>query len=100
MFSPEKELTPDLKAWWDTETGKHHAHDPFASQTATGSVFDLQATVDSIRVVRALLVFEKRLPFKIPTTVIRAGGYDSFDDMATDLLSKVKTIFNKKSQLC
>ena len=59
-------------------------------------MFDLQPTVDSIRIVRALLVFEKHLPFKIPTTVIRAGGYDSFDDMATDLLSKVKAIFNKK----
>jgi hypothetical protein len=95
---PEKDIIRSLRAWWDTETGISGANDPFAApEKADGSVFSIQPAMESLRIVNALVVIEKCVNFKVPVTVIKKGGYGCFDEMAADLVYKVRVLFDKKA---
>jgi hypothetical protein len=56
---------------------------------------DALPVVDSLAVAEALVVIEQYLPFEVHPTVIRPGGYDSFEDMTQDLLPKLQVLMNK-----
>ena len=93
---PRQAIMQELQAWWDDETGAGAAKDPFADPPVRGgSVLDLQPAVDSLRIVTALVIIEKRLGFKVPVNVIQRGGYDSFEEMIADLVPKVQTLYEK-----
>lgn len=89
----QKALLADLKTWWDEQAGKD---DPFAPPKAPpGTIIDALPVVDSLAVVEALVVIDQHLPFEVHPTVIRPGGYDSFEDMTQDLLPKLQALMDK-----
>ena len=88
-----KVLLAELKAWWDEQVGQD---DPFAPpKPPPGTIMDVLPEVDSLAVVTALIVMEKYLPCEVPPTVIRPGGYHSFEDMTTDMLPKLQGLIDK-----
>lgn len=91
-------LIKDLQDWWSDHVGGG-PDDPFAdpAPTATGTIFDVIPVIDSLGVVTGLLTFEKHVGFKVPPRIIRRGGYNSFDDMVSDLLPKVYALVAKKT---
>jgi len=75
----KKALLADLKTWWDAQVGKD---DPFAlPKPPPGTIMDVLPNIDSLATVEALVVMEKHLPCEVPPTVIRPGGYHSFEDL-------------------
>jgi hypothetical protein len=93
MGFDEKALLADLKTWWDEQVGKD---DPFAPpKPPPGTIMDTLPVMDSLAVVEALVVIDKYLPFEVHPTVIRPGGYDSFQDLTQDLLPKLQVLMDK-----
>lgn len=94
---PGQVVIRELQTWWDDEMGAGAAKDPFADPPVRGgSVLDLQPAVDSLRIVAALVIIEKHLGFKAPVNVIQQGGYDSFEEMAADLVPKVQSLYEQR----
>lgn len=94
----EDQLVNDLRQWWDEEVAG--ADDPFAEQPpttdpSTGTIYELQPAVDSLGVVRRLALIDKHVGFRIPPDVVRRGGYQSFEDMITDLVPKIRDLYTK-----
>jgi hypothetical protein len=89
----KKALIADLKTWWDEEVGEDNPLAP--APTAPGTIMDLLPILDSLATVQALVVIEKHLAFEVPPTVIRPGGYHSFDDMTQDMLPKLQALVEK-----
>lgn len=92
----EKALSADLRAWWDGEVGG--ADDPFADPkpAASGTIFDVLPAIDSLGCVNGLLTIEKQVGFEVPSRILRRGGYSSFEDMASDLLPKVRAMVERR----
>lgn len=89
----ETALLADLKAWWDEQVGKD---DPFAPpKPPPGTIMDVLPEVDSLAVVTALIVMEGHLPCEVPPSVIRPGGYHSFEDMTQDMMPKLHGLIDK-----
>lgn len=93
----ENALADDLRAWWDREVGG--ADDPFADpKPPSGTIFDVLPAIDSLGAVSGLLTIEKHVGFEVPSRLIRHGGYSSFEDMASDLLPKVRVMVDRHRQ--
>ncbi len=92
----EKSLTADLRTWWDGEVGGED--DPFAGPkpAASGTIFDVLPAIDSLGCVNGLLTIEKHVGFDVPSRILRRGGYSSFEDMASDLLPKVRAMVERR----
>ena len=91
----EQKLLAELQGWWDEQLGNG---DPFAApKPPSGTILDAVPLVDSLAVVEALVLIDKYLPFTVHPTVIRPGGYDSFEDMITDLLPKLQALMQEHS---
>jgi hypothetical protein len=89
----KKALLAEMKAWWDEQVGKD---DPFAlPKPPPGTIMDVLPAVDSLATVTALIVMEKYLPCEVPPSVIRPGGYQSFEDMTQDMLPKLNGLIDK-----
>lgn len=89
----EQALLAELKTWWDEQVGKD---DPFAPpKPAAGTIMDVLPVMDSLATVEALVLIEKYLPFEVPPSVIRPGGYHGFDDMTQDMLPKLQALVDK-----
>jgi hypothetical protein len=89
----EQALLADLKTWWDEQVGKD---DPFAPpKSPAGTIMDVLPVIDSLATVEALVLIEKYLPFEVPTSVIRPGGYHGYDDMTQDMLPKLQALVDK-----
>lgn len=88
----ESALLRDLQIWWAEEVGER---DPFATPKPTTTGLEQSIEVDSLAMVSVLMVLEKHLPCQMPSSAIRPGGYLGFDDMAQDLLPKVKALLRK-----
>jgi hypothetical protein len=56
---------------------------------------DVLPVMDSLATVEALVLIEKYLPFEVPPSVIRPGGYHGFDDMTQDMLPKLQALVQK-----
>lgn len=86
-----------LRAWWGSEVAG--VDDPFADpKPPSGTIFDVLPTIDSFDALDALLTIEKRVGFELPPRIIRWGGYDSLDDMMSDLLPKVLAMVERHRQ--
>jgi len=88
----ESAVLGDLQSWWADEVGER---DPFAVPMPAMGVLDRPIEVDSLAAASVLMVLEKHVPCRMPVSVIRPGGYRGFDDMAQDLLPKVKALLRK-----
>jgi hypothetical protein len=89
----DKALLADLKTWWDEQVGKD---DPFAPPPPPpGTIMDVLPEVDSLATVTALIVMEQHLPCEVPPSVIRPGGYHSFEDMTQDMMPKLQGLIEK-----
>ncbi|OMI16986.1 hypothetical protein [Leptospira weilii] len=90
----EISLTEDLKKWWDEEQGTWDStldeknSNSGNSNEGDDSVWDSMPTYDSKTVARSSPVFEKHLGEPLDVSLIRPGGYDSFDEMVDDLIPK------------
>ncbi len=95
----ESALSADLRTWWDGEVGG--ADDPFADPKpkVSGTIFDVLPAIDSLGCVNGLLTIEKHVGFEVPSCILRRGGYNSFDDMALDLLPKVRAMVEGRRPL-
>lgn len=60
------------------------------------SSFGPQPTIDSLVCVEVLVELESKvIPFPLPESLIRAGGYDSVDEVVMDLLPRIKARWDK-----
>ena len=50
----------------------------------------VQLEIDSLTVVEVLCAIEEVTEFEIPDEVVRAGGYDTVDQVVADLMPKVE----------
>ncbi len=89
----EVELLRDLRKWWEEEVG---AKDPFAQPKRADTIYDLQPEIDSLAVVACLVIIEKHVGFEVSPTLIRRGGYRSFEDMVADLFPKIRALAKKQ----
>lgn len=93
----ETDLVADMKAWWDDEVASDS--DPFAvAKPATGTIFDALPAIDSLGAINVLLTIEKHVGFEVTARIIRPGGYNSFDEMASDLTSKARALAEKRAR--
>jgi hypothetical protein len=49
-----------------------------------------QPVIDSLVVVEVLLELETNVPFDLPESLVRAGGYDSVDEVVQHLIPQVE----------
>jgi hypothetical protein len=49
-----------------------------------------QPVIDSLVVVEVLLELETKVPFDLPESLVRAGGYDSVDEVVQHLIRQVE----------
>jgi hypothetical protein len=92
----EDDLRADLQTWWNDQVANDD--DPFADPRPprTGTIFEVVPEVDSLGVVAALITIEKHVKFEVPPRIIKAGGYRTFEEMADDLLPKVRALVLKQ----
>lgn len=92
----EDDLKADLRAWWDDQVSTED--DPFADPQPprTGTIFEVVPAIDSLGVVEALITIEKHLKCEVPPRIIKAGGYRDFEEMAGDLLPKIRALVIKQ----
>lgn len=95
----EAALLDALRGWWDDECGG--ANDPFAAPpTEKRTVMDLSPPLDSLRVVKGLLVIEEIIGRKVPVRFIKKGGYSTFDEFASDMVPKIREfMFGKQPEV-
>lgn len=93
----ESGLLKEMQDWWDTEVGGR-SDDPFAEPRPPrgGTIYELVPEINSLGSVSVLIIVEKHVGFEIPPQVIKRGGYCGFDEMASDLLPKIRTLVGKK----
>ncbi|MEZ5972606.1 MAG: hypothetical protein R3C31_12410 [Hyphomonadaceae bacterium] len=90
-------LTSELQGWWNEQVA--NPDDPFADPpTPTGTIFDVLPVLDSLAAVTGLIAIEKHVPFKVTSRVIRKGGYNSFEDMISDLMPKLEKLADKHAE--
>jgi hypothetical protein len=54
-----------------------------------------QPVIDSLVVVEVLLELETQVPFDLPESLVRAGGYDSVDEVVQHLMPKLQQRWNQ-----
>jgi acyl carrier protein len=54
-----------------------------------------QPVIDSLVVVEVLLEVEPKVPFELPESLVRAGGYDSIDEVVQHLMPRLEKRWRK-----
>lgn len=90
---PEADVYAALERWWDEE--KSDAALP-GDKGAVPDIMQPAVEIDSHRAVRALVSLEEVVKFEIPETVIKEGGYETFEEMKEHLVPRVQAIYDKK----
>jgi len=87
----EGSLIEELREWWDEEVIGED--DPFANpKPIEGTIFDIQPAVDSLGVVKQLITIEKHVGFEVSPSIIKRGGYRTFDEMISHLIPRVRAL--------
>lgn len=94
---PETTIINAIDEWWAKETSFNSAHrDPFATKRQVGgTVFDVQPVMDSLRAVVVLVSLEEMLPFELPDTLIKLGGYDGLTELRNHLVPQIDALWKK-----
>lgn len=88
------ELIDELKEWFEEETAAIDGSIVADAPSGTGgSIMSTDPAIDSKRVLDASAATKKVLGIEIPSTIIKPGGYDSFDELLHDLLPKLEKVF-------
>jgi hypothetical protein len=90
----EPKLRAALKKWW-----KDEAEDFDAAVAGTAAVWEGMPEIDSKAVVKASPVIRQFTGGDLDPRMIRKGGYSSFDDLANDLLPKLRDACSAASQV-
>jgi hypothetical protein len=88
---PQGEIETALTNWWAKEVDEK-LDDPFKK----GSIYELLPPLDSLRVVQSLLTIEAIIGLPVPEKLVKPGGYKSREEMLSDLLPKLRHLFEKK----
>lgn len=90
---PHNEVLAALEQWWSDELTD-------AALPGDGAphpdIMKPAVEIDSHRAVRALVTLEEVVRFEIPESVIKEGGYDSFEEMRDHLIPEVSALYDKK----
>jgi hypothetical protein len=81
----EAQLRAALQEWW-----KEEAQSFDAAVAGTAAVWEGMPEIDSKAVVKASPVIRKFMGADLDPKMIMQGGYASFDDLANDLLPKLR----------
>lgn len=85
------ELEALAKAWADREcTSFDEAVHPASSKNQGGGSIWRMPAIDSKRVVSLLVELEPVLGCNLPSSLVRRGGYVNRDQLAVDLLSRIR----------
>jgi hypothetical protein len=82
------DLRAQLKAFWDDETNP--ATFTTLNVEALGDLWRDGPELDSKAVQNASPIVEELLGFKLTGKFLKRGGYESFDDLVTDLMPKLR----------
>ncbi|SRR6266404_5399200 len=93
---PEKKLETALIEWWAKEA-LERADDPFSPVPKTaGTIYELLPALDSLTIMRGLLIIEEILEIEVPVRLVKPGGYNSREEMLKDMLPKLRKLYEKK----
>lgn len=95
---PRRELKNALINLWLRQV-KDREDNPLAVRLPAGgtnTVRDILPALDSLIIVRSLAVLSKILKMKVPTTVVKKGGYDSCQQMLDHLLPILEKFYEKR----
>jgi hypothetical protein len=81
----EPKLRAALQKWWEDEAQSFDA-----AVAGTASVWEGMPEIDSKAVVKASPIIRQFTGGDLDPRMIRKGGYASFDDLANDLLPKLR----------
>lgn len=90
---PETAIVATLGTWWAAEIDAANS-DPFAPPA--GTLADALPAIDSLTVMRLLILIETLIGFELPVSVVKRGGYGGLDEMINHLVGGVRTIYNQK----
>ena len=90
----ESELRAALRKWWDDESESFDA-----AVMGTAAVWEGMPEIDSKAVVKASPIICKFTGADLDPKMIRRGGYSSFDDLAMDLLPKLREACSSSQSL-
>lgn len=79
------QLREALRKWWEDEAQSFDA-----AVAGTASVWEGMPEIDSKAVVKASPVVRQFIGADLDPKLIRKGGYASFEDLAKDLLPKLR----------
>lgn len=65
-----------------------------ASGAGKSGGFGPEPTLDSLVMVEMLVELEEQVPFMLPESLIRPGGYESVDEMVNDLMPRLKDLWS------
>ncbi len=70
-------------------------HGGGAPATGSGASIGPQPVIDSLVVVGILVEVEAKVPFALPDSLVRAGGYDSVDEVVQHLMPQLQKRWRK-----
>jgi hypothetical protein len=68
---------------------------PLSGTTGAKGSIGPQPTIDSLVVVEVLVELEPMVPFTLPDSLVRAGGYDSIDQVVQHLVPQLQKRWDK-----
>lgn len=95
---PRQEIRNALINLWKKQV-KDREENPLAVKLparGTNTVRDILPALDSLTIVRSLAVISKILKIKVPTTLVKRGGYDSCQQMLGHLLPRLEKFYEKR----
>lgn len=91
------DLLQGLQDWFDTESSSIDDIVANSAPTGTGgSIIAAVPAIDSKRMVDATLITEEVLGIELPPEIIKAGGYETFDEMVEHLVPLLKQVYCKQ----
>lgn len=88
-------LEEAIRAWWQTQQASWLT-DPADAESQETDLWDGLPEIDSKVVARTTPLFEEHLGVKLDVRMIKAGGYDSIDQLITDLVPRMIAKVNRR----
>lgn len=92
---PESEVRSALTEFWK-KNSKEKKGGPFDEPDEGDTLYNLVPALDSITTVRSFVVVSKILQMKVPIDLVKRGGYDSREEMLSDLVPKLQRLWRTR----
>lgn len=79
----------------ETQAALHGDCDANSGIVSPATTSGPQPVIDSLVVVEVLLEIEPLVPFELPDSFVRTGGYESIDEVIGHLIPKLKEKWDK-----